>query len=232
MCGRMTLQMSWAEQDAHYHLGGRHPTADLPFSYNLAPYQYSAVIRRDADGQREAVRMRWALIPSFEPKPTTKLSTINARAETVATSRLYAPLFKSGKRCLVPASGFFEWADVGNAPHYITPTDEPWFTFAGLWNRWEPPAGSDPNDLKLQPIDTFTVITTASNRFMAPLHERMPAVLDPEEWDEWLDLATPVDRLLEMLKPHEWPYVKKQAVSDFVNKTKNNSLLCIAPIKD
>jgi putative SOS response-associated peptidase YedK len=136
--------------------------------------------------------MRWAIIPPWEPKPTTKLSTINARAETVATSRLYSPLFLSGRRCLIPANGFYEWRDTDHVPHYIHPTTQPCFTFAGLWSRWEPP---DDSEAKVEALDTFTVITTAANELIAPLHERMPAVLTPEEWEPWLDPRTDPARL-------------------------------------
>lgn len=161
---------------ARFHL----PTAPDPAPrYNVAPSQPVGAIRTAEDGSREWVTLRWGLIPAWAAEPRTVYSTINARAETVAEKPTYRQAFRR-RRCLIPADGFYEWRKLGarKQPYCIAPADGEPVAFAGLWERWERDG---------QTLESCTIVVTQANALVAPIHDRMPVILDPAAEARWLD---------------------------------------------
>ena len=193
----------------------------LQLRFNVAPTQTMPVIVRHSPNSVEL--MRWGLIPRWAKDPSPGLRTINARAETVAEKRTYKRPLQS-QRCLVPASGFYEWlrtAD-GKIPHWIYLPDEPLFAFAGLWDAWTSPEGNE--------VRSYTIITCEANAFMAPIHHRMPVILTREAEEDWLnpDLVEP-ERLLPLLRPYRGE-MAAHPVSRAVNNPRNDYPDLVRPV--
>jgi len=149
--------------------------------FNIAPTQEAPVVRATKDGAREAAMLRWGLVPFWAKELKIGSQMINARAETVGEK----PAFRNAmqqRRCLVPATGFFEWkGEPGRKQAFaITVPGRHLFAFAGLWERWKPKDGEG------APVDTFTIITTDANASVMPIHDRMPVILPEAAYDEWL----------------------------------------------
>jgi putative SOS response-associated peptidase YedK len=164
--------------------------------YNIAPTQDAPVIRLDREGQREAAMLRWGLVPFWSKDLKAGNRMINARAEGIETR----PAFREAvqrRRCIVPATGFFEWKDLGRhkQPFAITVPDEPLFAFAGLWERWK----RGESDY----VETFTIVTTEANASVADIHDRMPVILPHASIDAWL--SDPAEEALRLLRPYEAP---------------------------
>ncbi len=196
---------------------------NLPPRYNIAPSQEAPVVRADAAGGRVLAPMRWGLIPSWAKEAKIGYRMINARAETVAEK----PAFRSAlrhRRCLVPADGFYEWRKLGTVkqPYRITRADGAPFAFAGLWERWRAPDGGL--------IDSFTIITTAANELLRPIHDRMPVILDPADHGPWLDTdgVAPAEAARRLVACAD-AKLAAVAVSTRVNSPKNDDPACIAP---
>jgi putative SOS response-associated peptidase YedK len=211
MCGRYVL----AEINA---LAARFGVADdVPPSvaprYNVAPTQMMPVVVKHSPNQ--LVLMRWGLVPSWAREGKTEQALINARAETLAQKRTFRQLLAS-QRCLVPASGFYEWKQTGagKVPYYVALKDEPLFGFAGLYDRWTDDQGTE--------ILSYTIITTAPNDLMASIHNRMPAILSRDEEEFWLNPdETEAGRLLPLLRPYPADKMKATPVSRAVNNVRN-----------
>lgn len=193
MCGRYTHYFTWRQLHELYRLLTPRDPRPVAARYNAAPTQELPVVIADTEG-RELRMMRWGLIPYWSKDGGQPYSTINARAESIATKPAFREPFRR-RRCLVPASGFYEWRREGKykQPYYITLPDGP-MTFAGLWDRWRGPEG---------PVHTFTIVTTAAAPAIAHLHDRMPAILAGDDWDAWLDPETPLPVLEDLLRPWE-----------------------------
>jgi putative SOS response-associated peptidase YedK len=200
MCARYTLRTPpWALARA---LGSRTLERPLPPRYNVAPTQPVVAVLNDPE--RHLKEVRWGLIPPHAPSPTaSKLSTFNARIETVATARTFRDAFRL-RRCAILADGFYEWrkdADGGKTPLWIHRSDEAPFVFAGLWDTWFARDGAES-------VCSATIITEPADAFMEPIHSRMPVVLDTERARAWLahgerDAASLYDILAPAL-PGEW----------------------------
>lgn len=148
--------------------------------FNIAPSQEAPVIRGGAGGAgREVAMLRWGLVPSWAKDPSVGSRMINARSETAAAKPAFRDAFRS-RRCAVPASGFYEWTGEAKrrVPHAITVEGRPLIAFAGLWESWKDGAG--------KPLETYTILTTAANGFVSPMHDRMPAILAEGDLDAWL----------------------------------------------
>ena len=215
MCGRFTRLYTWKQLHRLLSLGTL-PSTDLPTSYNVAPSQLSDVCRLSAQGQREVVPMKWGLIPSWsnDGKP----GPLNARCETVATNAMFRNAFRS-RRCLVPASGFYEWRKTGDhkQPFYIRPLNDELFFFAGLWERF---GEGD------QAIETFTILTTTPNEAVAGIHDRMPVIIRPAEFDAWLGTPTPP---AELFTPYPADETAIDPVGSRVGNAKNDDSTLIEP---
>ncbi|MDX1292041.1 MAG: SOS response-associated peptidase [Hyphomonas sp.] len=210
MCGRFFRHgVSWEEY--HNALNLIHPNGILPPepAYNIAPTQYAPIIRMAPEGEdvpRHAIQMApamWGLVPGWWKKPISekKFSTFNARCEGLEASNTFRGPFRH-HRCLVPASGFYEWTGPKGRrqPYAIGLRNRRWFCFAGLWDR----AMIDGSE-----IDTFTILTTRPNDLMAGLHTRMPVIVHPSDYRTWLDADNrKVEHLYQPFPAadmHAWP---------------------------
>lgn len=228
MCGRFTRANDFfsdrADQRAFLEQL-RLASADvLAPSYNIAPTQQIAAVRSvDHDG-RELVMFRWGLVPAWADDLSIGNRMINARAESVAEKPAFRNAFKK-RRCLVLADGFYEWQKAGKAkqPYFIHLKGRRPFCFAGLWERWS--KGE-------KPVETCTILTTDANKLMAPLHDRMPVIIAPKDYDLWLDAAVQEpERLQPLLQPYPDSEMEAYPVSTLVNSPKNNSPQCVDPLQ-
>lgn len=193
-------------------------------SFNIAPTQGAPVCRVGGEGHRVLRIMRWGLIPSWTKGDSAKFSMINARAETLTQKPAYRTPFRF-RRCLVPADGFYEWqrVDGRKQPFLIRRRDELPFMFAGLWERWR--KSED------EVIDSYSIITTDANQTLRPIHERMPVILDPADFDRWLDREeNDTAKLQPLLRPCRDDDMLAHPVSTFVNKPANNDERCWQPL--
>lgn len=167
--------------------------------------------------------MRWGLIPFWAKDPKIGYKMINARAETVNEKPSFKHSLKN-KRCIVPASGFYEWlkSEKQKIPFYIKPKDQEYFSFAGLYDVWKDAEGKE--------IKSYTIITTTPNIKMAKIHDRMPVILKVADEDKWLDQNTDIDELLKLLKPYPDSEMEIYSVSDLVNSPRNDNKDLIKPI--
>ncbi|WP_083896964.1 SOS response-associated peptidase [Azospirillum sp. B506] len=192
--------------------------------WNVAPTQDIPVIRREEDGRHLAM-VRWGLVPPWADDPAIGSRMINARGESVADKPAFRGAFRK-RRCLIPLDGFYEWISVGEGAkprkqgHVIRRRDRGLFALAGLWERWQKGA---------PPLETATVVTTAANATLSFLHDRMPVVLDPANWDAWLDPATPLPVVEGLIRsaPEEWLDVVP--VGPTVNNVRNDDCSCLDP---
>lgn len=222
MCGRFSLSVPVSDLAA---LFGLDLQTLLSPRYNIAPAQAVAVVRASPQaGRRELALLHWGLIPSWAKDPSIGHKTINARSETVTEKPSFRNAFKK-RRCLIPTSGFYEWKREGKAkqPYIIGLQGGALFALAGLWERWAPP-GRDP-------VESCTILTTSPNEIMRPIHDRMPVIVDPEDYGLWLDpgLAEP-DKLTPLLKPYPAERMQAHAVSPWVNSPKNEGARCTQPL--
>ena len=224
MCGRYTLAASVAQLQRRF--GVSFPDDAAP-RYNAAPGQELAVVTDDGPARS----MEWGLTPSWADE---SFDLINARAETVTEKRSFADAFER-RRCLVPADGFYEWADSGAKPHRVAFEDDRVFAMAGLWERWQPPttqtglgAFTDDGEADTDPIETFTVVTTEPNDVVADLHHRMAVILPPDREDEWLT-ADPTDAR-ELLRPHPADEMHSYPVADAVGNPANDDPSLLDPV--
>jgi putative SOS response-associated peptidase YedK len=197
MCGRYSLGATAGDLQLRFGLAGDRPETEP--RWNIAPSQLAPVIVQN--GTRHATAMRWGLTPGWARESTPRYSTINARAETVADKPSFRGPLRE-RRCLVPATGFYEWEALEGAPK--RGARRPWhirlaggdlFAFAGLYDIWRGPDGAA--------LASYTIITTTANGLVAPLHERMPVILPRELEAAWLDPAErDTERLLALLRPY------------------------------
>lgn len=220
MCGRFVLEHSPEQLTKAYRLSS---SPALSPRYNIAPSQKIAVVRQHNGGDRELAHLQWGLVPSWAKDPAIGYKMINARAETVHEKPSFRQAFRT-RRCIIPASGFYEWVQVGKEkiPHYIRLRDGEVMSLAGLWERWKSPEGEE--------LETCTILTTAANSLVKKLHDRMPVILHREEFDLWLDRdIDDVDRLAGLFHPYPSDQLEEYAVSKEVNSPSNDSSECIVP---
>lgn len=224
MCGRYVIEGT-TELSERFQL--RQIPADLfPewTTYNAAPTQLLPVIFEDAEGERTAVPMQWGLLPRWSrPGGKPGVAPINARAETLFEKPMFRGLTKA-RRCIVPASGFYEWRKTNGRkqPYYLTSEDGEAWGLAGLYDHTH----SEDNDA----AGSFTIITTAANPLVAPLHERMPVILRREDEADWLshDVDDPHE-VEQFLRPYPEEAMRVYPVSLAVNSPRNNGPELIAP---
>jgi len=216
MCGRFAFYSPREAITAIFDV--EFPLALEP-RFNISPTQYVVALRQQDDGDRgfaiEPALLRWGLIPSWSKDPRIGNRMINARAETVAEKPAFRTAFKR-RRCIVLADGFFEWrrTDDGKIPYFISMKNRQPFAMAGLWERW---SGAD------SPIESCTIITTAANRMMTSLHDRMPVILSTENTRRWIDTADDSrEALLSLLAPADNDLLQYWEVSRSVNNSRND----------
>jgi len=222
MCGRYTLIAELDELAAEFGLtdvGG----LSLSPRYNIAPTQEVPVVRL-VEGAKQLDMLRWGLIPAWAKDIEIGNKLINARSETAAEKPSFRSAFKK-RRCLIPASGFYEWKKEkgGKQPYYIRRDDEDVVAFAGLWESW---AGNDDRG----PLETFTILTTEPNELMRTLHNRMPVILEPDDYDKWLNTdQTDKDASLALLDPLPDGLLATMPVNKRVNSPRNDDVACLEP---
>ncbi len=193
-------------------------------NFNVAPGQQAPVVVVH-EGERAAVRMKWGLVPFWAKDSTIGHKLINARGETAAEKPSFRQAFVK-RRCLVAASGFFEWTKPakGRQPFLFQLKEQPMFAFAGLWETWGTPES--------EKLHTYTIITTDANDTVKAVHHRMPVILAPDQHDAWLDPGRPADALKELLRPFPANRMNCRKVSTYVNSPRNNDPACIEAIED
>lgn len=226
MCGRF---LSLTDLDTLVgHLGvDEIATEPLPPRYNVAPSTeiYAAI---DREGSRRLGRLRWGFLPSWAPSPRGGRQPINARIETVATSRMFAQSF-AHRRCLLPADGFYEWREATDDHpkqpfHLADPGGEP-LVFAGIWSSWR-----DPENEAAAPVFSAAIVTTEARGAMAELHHRMPVLLPRQLWDEWAGAAAEdAPYLLEAVAALGPPDLTATAISTRVNNVRNDGPELLEP---
>ena len=220
MCGRFA-QFSALETLREYFPIDR-VSCDVTPSYNIAPTQEILAIIRKKDAQ--LVKLRWGLVPFWAKNLSGASRLINARLETVRTKPSFRHAFKRS-RCLIIADGFFEWQKTGTQkqPWFLAlPSKQP-FAFAGLWDIWKDTNGSE--------YASCTIITTAASDAIQQIHHRMPVIVPPELYKNWLN---PENQDTEGLEAHlRNRHIKdfsSHTVSKYVNSPRNNELKCIEPL--
>jgi putative SOS response-associated peptidase YedK len=187
-------------------------------SYNVAPQSFQPVVRLDREGERVLSVMRWGLVPFWAKDAKIGRSTVNARAETVQKSAAFREAFQR-RRCLVPASGFYEWMQVDaktRQPYAVTVTGKDVIAFAGLWERWKDPAAG-------QWLLTYTILTTDPNGVMEPIHDRMPVIVAAQDYQRWLEPGDPAKPPVDLLRPYPAEEMRAWKVGPAVGNVKNDS---------
>jgi putative SOS response-associated peptidase YedK len=220
MCGRFLLTATPEELQALFgYLDGD----AFPPRYNIAPTQPIAVVRHVGGGRRFAL-VRWGLVPGWVKDPRAFSLIINARAEGIAGRPAYKGAMQY-RRCLVPASGFYEWRKLPNGrkqPYLVRPAKGGVVAFAGLWETWLGADGSE--------IDSGCIITTDANADVAAIHDRMPVVVQPADWERWLDAgANPPPAVADILRPAPDGFFETVPVSTRVNAAANDDPGLIEP---
>jgi putative SOS response-associated peptidase YedK len=223
MCGRYALSTTAAELIEHFKLLS---CPEFGLRFNIAPQSMIPVIRQKPGAGRVGQMVRWGLIPSWAEDPSIGNKLNNARGETVAEK----PAFRSSfarHRCLIPSSGFYEWQPVAGRkqPYYIHPAaPDRFFAFAGILAAWTPSAGNT--------VVSTCIITTGPNAIMAPIHDRMPVILQPEQFDAWLDTDNHDTAALKaMLVPCRADLMAAYPVSPAINSGRAEGPACIEPIE-
>lgn len=216
MCGRYHITTNPDEIARRFKVSG--PLPNFPPNWNAGPGQNLPVVRFNPKTKvRQLDPIRWGFVPIWAKDLASGYKCINARAESIATSGMFKDAFLN-RRCLIPADGFYDWRTIGAAkqPYAIAMEDRGPFALAGLWDRWKDPASGEW-------IRTFAIVTTAANELCAPLHERMPAILDPDRYAAWLgDEDADPARLAALLAPYDAARMAIWPVSQAVGNVKNN----------
>jgi putative SOS response-associated peptidase YedK len=222
MCGRFSQTAS--PEVIAQQFGLDDPPLFKP-RYNIAPSQPIAAILIDSDiTTRKLVMLRWGLIPSWAKDPKIGNQCINAKAETVAEKPSFRSAFKK-RRCLILATGFYEWQVQGRTkqPMWIGLQSRRPFAFAGLWEHWKPAEGES--------LETCTIITTEPNDLMAPIHNRMPVILAPASYDQWLDPTfQQAETLKALLRPFPSEELTAYPVSTLVNNPRHDAPQYLEPV--
>ena len=218
MCGRFAFATKHKKLEKQFMVTNLLP--DPPTNYNVAPTQQVAIIRETQGTGRAISTALWGLIPFWAKDRKMAHRTINARVETVREKPSFRHCFRR-RRCLIPASGFYEWHTLGELkqPHYISRRNGKMLAFAGLWDLWEQNG---------ELVESCSILTMAANDFMRPIHERMPVILEKRDYETWLDCSSEnPSRILQQYpssKMQSWP------VSTLVGNPSNNLPELIEPV--
>jgi putative SOS response-associated peptidase YedK len=229
MCGRYVLKATLQELIDTY---GAVPdgTFSVEPNYNVAPSHHMPVVlqKNEEKTSERLIRLhRWGLVPFWADSVKTGYSMINARGESLSKKKSFKKPFKS-QRCIVPATGFFEWKKTssGKFPHFVQRKSSDLMHFAGLWEQWDDPESDDT-------VFSYTIVTTDANQPMEELHDRMPAMLLPEDFDTWLDPDfQDLNALQDLI--HPWPDddIRFYRVNNEVGNVRNNRPELIEPYRD
>ncbi len=223
MCGRMVLTRSASEIADAFEL---EMVVELSASYNIAPGRPIAAIRLGPGRARQLSLLHWGLVPAWAKERSIGNRLINARSETAAQK----PSFRSAlasRRCIVPADGFYEWSGTGRGrrvPHLFRRRDGGLLAIAGLWEEWRDRASDER-------LLSCTLLTTEANAAVRPVHDRMPVLLEPTDFESWLDPErVAAQEAARLLVPSAPDRLERVLVSQHVNDPRNDDASCIAPV--
>ncbi|MDD4905926.1 MAG: SOS response-associated peptidase [Methylobacter tundripaludum] len=216
MCGRYSLIATGQQIMDHFRL------LSLPVhnpDYNIPPGQKILAIVQLEDGSNRAVNLHWGLIPSWSKDRTISSHLINARAETLTEKPSFKKAYQQ-RRCLIPATGFFEWQSIGagKQPYHIHKPDNALFAFGGLWEHWEQDQ---------ETVYSCTIITTVANDKIAPIHNRMPIIIAPDDYNRWLDKKTAIVEIADFLAADAYRNMQVIPISTRVNNPLHNDESCL-----
>lgn len=220
MCGRYGRRGDKQKIAETFHLKNVPTEIVVAPSYNIAPTTFQPIIRNSKEsGDRELVLMQWGMVPYFAKSRADfkGFSTINAKAESLMTKAMWKRPFQR-HRCIVPAEWFYEWKVLdpkNKQPYAFAMNDDAMFGFAGLWDAWKDPQTE-------QWLQTYTIITTDPNELTSTVHDRMPVILHPRDYEEWLTRDDSRLPPIHLLRPYEADAMKKFAVSKDVGNVRNN----------
>jgi putative SOS response-associated peptidase YedK len=220
MCGRFKLEAKPGRLADHFDLDD---VPEFPPRYNIAPTQpVLAVVQDRKEPKRRLREIRWGLVPSWATDLSIGNSLINARAESILEKPAFKESFRK-RRCLIPADGFYEWKRKGGAkqPYNFGKKDDGLFAFAGVWDRWKSPEGKW--------IESCSILTTDANTLLREVHDRMPVIVAPEQYDLWLDPGVEDSPdLKQIMQPYDAREMRGYPVSKTVNDPKNETPECAA----
>jgi putative SOS response-associated peptidase YedK len=231
MCGRIVLKAPARQVAVEFEL----PVEPvLSARYNITPGQAVATVRADRNGVRSCDLLHWGLVLPWSAGPQDGPLLFNARSETAAQRPSFRQAF-ARRRCLIPADGFYEWRQAGRQrlPHYFTGADGRLLALAGLWERWRGTGG--------QELESCTILTTAADAVVAPVHHRMPVILPPQSHAAWLmdglndglsDVAPQQHDLQDLLRSASAPVLQSWPVSTLVNRNGNDGPALIERAED
>jgi len=221
MCGRFVCDMSPGIISELFAISA---PADIPRSFNIAPSSKVLAVRYLETG-KELSLLRWGLIPPWAKDASPAKAMINARSETAAEKALFRNAFRN-RRCIIPVNGFFEWnrADKSKQPYYNRMISNQVMGLAGLWERWTSDDG--------ETLESCAILTVSANSLIRTIHDRMPVIIQPEDYSRWLDqyITDPVV-VNQLCVPCQSEKLEIFPVSSFVNNPRNNSAECIARLK-
>ena len=221
MCGRFAANIPPSVLSAIF---GLKEVPQIDDRYNVSPTQMVAVVRSDGDHNRLDL-LKWGFVPSWSKDLSFGSHMINARCETVVEKQAFRHAIKY-RRCIIPVSGFYEWehtCDHRKQPYFIQMADHSPMCLAGLWETWKAPDNNV--------IETFAILTTAANKVVAPLHDRMPVIIQPDDFHLWLskNMHDP-EQLQQLYKPFPAEEMTAYKVPDLVNNLRFDSPACIAQV--
>ncbi len=222
MCGRATLSKSKKELEKRFRAKFSLVDEDQNIvNYNVAPTQLHPVITNEHPDQLQL--FKWGLIPFWAKDAKIGSRMINSRIETITEKPSFRNAIKR-RRCLIPLDGFYEWKKIDNRkqPHYIHLKDKSLFAVAGIWEKWKNPENG-------VTVYSFSIITQPPNNFMAPIHNRMPAILLPADEQKWIDTNTPVEEALQLIRPLDDDLLAAYPVSNQVNRVSENTPELLVP---
>lgn len=217
MCGRFAQRISVKQLAQTFGVN----VTETRARYNVAPTQDVLAVRQQAEGHT-AVMLKWWLVPAWAKDPSMGARMINARSETVTEKPAFREAFKR-RRCLIPASGFYEWQRQGarKQPYYFQMKDGQPFAFAGLWERWVDAGGKE--------VETCAILTTVCNDLLRPVHERMPVIIAPTTYEQWLEPQVRDGELLQaLLCPYPSQEMESYPISLRVNNPAYDDEQCVA----
>jgi len=214
MCGRYALFTAPDELEKYFEAIISNAGTIEP-NYNVTPGMMMPVVAVGREGIPVITTFRWGLIPNWAKDPSIGYKMMNARSETIAEKPSFAMPFER-RRCVIPSNGFYEWQREGKnrIPHFVRREDDVIMAYAGIYDRWRSPGGTD--------VFSYSIITTTANERIRPIHERMPVVLNRQDVRRWLHPQTPRHDLQELMQPLPVAQTRVCRVSDAVNKPANN----------
>lgn len=216
MCGRFNLIATDRQIMEHFNLPSL-PTRNP--DYNIPPGQKILTVAQLEDGSNKAVDLLWGLIPSWSKERPASNRLINARAETLSEKPSFKHAFRY-RRCLIPATGFFEWQSTatGKRPYHIHKPDNSLFAFAGLWEHWRH---------EQETIYSCTIITTLADNQMTAIHNRMPVIVAPKDYDRWLAINNTIIEMSDFLNNEVYDTMQLTPIGTRVNNPLHNDENCL-----